>query len=806
MGTADNTVYEALLGHTSDLDGVTMTAALTTSAYIPQTTDPDLDSITGEATGTGYARQTFTCSITDQVCYIADADQWPEFDTSALDNPHNRVVVALGEDVTLPDTTVLPTGTLVSNFLYGDQAPSSAWPFEPAAGFARPRRTPIVPVPSPDDEGKVPTVDGDGNYALTTPATAGGGTDGQVWTTDGTTAGWEDLPGGAGTVAPSYAASFFGQINPPHAAGSFPAIDLGATISTVSGLPSPIRNHGFIAYGTTLSGPPTFEDVPAYWVSVDDNPDAARFGTTVPLDAAIIQSFLPGWSVGDPLWIRNDDYDPDGLAVCTHTFYESLTEDDTNDVTAWLLVGTSVTEFAIAGAVHDTEGTATTHTIALGPWLPRIKGHDVEYNPTNSGLSSIDVQAAIDEVAGLVGGGGTETTTSLGTLISGATAKTTPVDADLLPLSDSAASNVVKKLTWANVKATLKTYFDTLYDASGAAAAVTAASISAAPTSRTVTAGTGLTGGGDLSANRTFAIDTSVTVDKTSAQTLTNKTLTSPAITTPTGIVKGDVGLGSVTNDAQLKIASNLSDLANAGTARTNLGLGSLATASTITSADITNGTIVDADLSSSAAISLSKLTSVPNAIRVIAATRTTGSTPIATPIVAIANGPTTRALALGEQLFCRALHTGQTLTKLYVLVSATSLTGSQTIEVECYNDQGDSTPGTRVWAQSITVGTSTGTLDSGTVSLAMPTGPCFIAVLNPSGNAGTVTLRVGSPMGAAMHTAMQNGIFAPVLNLTSVASSTSDASAYLLRSASTGNNVLGIDASATFPIIGAIT
>lgn len=44
-----------------------------------------------------------------------------------------------------------------------------------------------------------------------------------------------------------------------------------------------------------------------------------------------------------------------------------------------------------------------------------------------------------------------------------ATSKTTPVDADELPLVDSAASNVLKKLTWANLKATLKTYFDTLY-------------------------------------------------------------------------------------------------------------------------------------------------------------------------------------------------------------------------------------------------------------------------------------------------------------------------------------------------------
>ncbi len=44
-----------------------------------------------------------------------------------------------------------------------------------------------------------------------------------------------------------------------------------------------------------------------------------------------------------------------------------------------------------------------------------------------------------------------------------ATSKTTPVDADELPLVDSAASNVLKKLTWANLKATIKAYTDTLY-------------------------------------------------------------------------------------------------------------------------------------------------------------------------------------------------------------------------------------------------------------------------------------------------------------------------------------------------------
>lgn len=41
--------------------------------------------------------------------------------------------------------------------------------------------------------------------------------------------------------------------------------------------------------------------------------------------------------------------------------------------------------------------------------------------------------------------------------------KTTPVDADELPLVDSAASSILKRLTWANLKATLKAYFDALY-------------------------------------------------------------------------------------------------------------------------------------------------------------------------------------------------------------------------------------------------------------------------------------------------------------------------------------------------------
>lgn len=49
------------------------------------------------------------------------------------------------------------------------------------------------------------------------------------------------------------------------------------------------------------------------------------------------------------------------------------------------------------------------------------------------------------------------------TALHAASAKTTPVDADEWGITDSAASFVIKKVTGTNLKAYLKTYFDTLY-------------------------------------------------------------------------------------------------------------------------------------------------------------------------------------------------------------------------------------------------------------------------------------------------------------------------------------------------------
>lgn len=66
-----------------------------------------------------------------------------------------------------------------------------------------------------------------------------------------------------------------------------------------------------------------------------------------------------------------------------------------------------------------------------------------------------------------------------------------------------------------------------------------------------------------LSAWAGKGIPTGAIVGDTDAQTLTNKTLTAPAITAPTGLVKADVGLGSVDNTSDATKNAAAATLAN---------------------------------------------------------------------------------------------------------------------------------------------------------------------------------------------------------------------------------------------------
>ena len=103
------------------------------------------------------------------------------------------------------------------------------------------------------------------------------------------------------------------------------------------------------------------------------------------------------------------------------------------------------------------------------------------------------------------------------------------------------------------------------------------------------------------------AIPSGVVVGTTDAQTLTNKTLTAPVINSPTGIVKGDVGLGNVDNTSDATKNSATATLTNktltapvinspTGLVKADVGLGNVDNTSDATknsaTATLTNKTI----------------------------------------------------------------------------------------------------------------------------------------------------------------------------------------------------------------------
>ncbi len=161
----------------------------------------------------------------------------------------------------------------------------------------------------------------------------------------------------------------------------------------------------------------------------------------------------------------------------------------------------ALTSFTAAGRalVDDLDASTQRSTLGLGT----LATQSGTFSGTSSGTNTGD-QTTVSGNAGTAtalqnsrtidgqtfDGTGNITVVAPGT--HAASSKATPVDADEVPLVDSAASNVLKKLTWANLKATLKTYFDGLYDATGAAASAQAAS---QPLDADLTALAGVTSG-----------------------------------------------------------------------------------------------------------------------------------------------------------------------------------------------------------------------------------------------------------------------------------------------------------------------
>lgn len=110
----------------------------------------------------------------------------------------------------------------------------------------------------------------------------------------------------------------------------------------------------------------------------------------------------------------------------------------------------------------DTSQTLVT-SIQQGPQGP--KGDTGAQGPQGEqGLPGADGEQGLP---GADGADGVIDASSFASTVHAATSKDTPVDADEIGGVDSEENNVLKKFTWSNIKATLKTYFDTLYALSG---------------------------------------------------------------------------------------------------------------------------------------------------------------------------------------------------------------------------------------------------------------------------------------------------------------------------------------------------
>lgn len=211
--------------------------------------------------------------------------------------------------------------------------------------------------------------------------------------------------------------------------GTLTGVALGnSTISTLNELTLAKLSTGFSVAGGTTSKSLT--------VSGDATINQSVATTSSPTFATINElsfiKLLAGFSISG------------GTVSKTLTVLEdaSISGDNTGDQN---LAGYALTTYVDDGLSNKA---AATHTHSNA--TTSVAGFESAADKTK--LDSVTFGADVTNV------------TSIGNAIAGATLKATPLDADKFGYSDSAATNVIKYFTWANLKASIKTYCDTLYN------------------------------------------------------------------------------------------------------------------------------------------------------------------------------------------------------------------------------------------------------------------------------------------------------------------------------------------------------
>jgi hypothetical protein len=136
--------------------------------------------------------------------------------------------------------------------------------------------------------------------------------------------------------------------------------------------------------------------------------------------------------------------------------------------------GASLVDDADAGTARTTLGLGTAATTAATDYATASHAHAGTYLPVGVDAADLTSGAATDNYVLTADGAGGAAWEAAAVTYAGvasethaATEKTTPVDADEVPLVDSAASFGLKRLTWANIKTTLSGVFALLAGKAG---------------------------------------------------------------------------------------------------------------------------------------------------------------------------------------------------------------------------------------------------------------------------------------------------------------------------------------------------